>query len=423
MVGAGPAGTAAAIIAARAGLKTILIERGEYPGSKNVMGGVLYRHATAEIVPEFWKTAPLERPVVRQEYWMLTEGAAFTIGHSSKEFAQAPYNAFTVLRGKFDRWLGDQAVAAGALLITETVVEELLREDDRIIGVKTGREAGILAANVVILAEGVNALLAQGARLRSDIPAEHLAVAVKEIIAMPREKIEDRFGLEDGQGVAIELLGEATNGMVGTGFLYTNKDTVSIGVGALISQMVKREVNPNQLLERLKEHPRVKPLIADGEAKEYLAHMIPEGGYKAIPKLYMSGLLVAGDTAMLVNGLHREGSNLAMMSGKMAAETAIEAHRQGDFSAQTLAAYQKRLENSFVLQDLQKYQNATGFFEENAQFFNTYPRLVNELAQEFFTVDNLPKKEKQRIMWEKIRKERSTTQLIRDFYRLWRVLG
>ncbi|MHB8172819.1 MAG: FAD-dependent oxidoreductase [Thermincolia bacterium] len=423
VVGGGPAGLSAAYVAAKKGLKVILFERGEHPGSKNVMGGVIYRQATEEIIPGFWREAPLERPIIEQNYWFLAEKSAVKVGYRSQEFGDEPYNNFTVLRAKFDRWFGKKVEEAGALVITETVVDELINDGHTVVGVRTGRAQGEVKAPLTIIAEGANSLLTQQAGLRPDIPPQHLAVAVKEIIALPKETIENRFNLEPGQGAVIELIGDATHGMMGTGFIYTNEKSISVGVGAILSEVVARKVNPNDLLEHMKRHPSIKPLIEGGETKEYLAKLIPEGGYRAMPKLFAPGLLVAGDAAMMVNGIHREGSNLAMMSGKFAAETAIDALKRGDFSVGMLEQYQKRLENSFVLQDLKKYQNATGLFEENPQYFRQYPEMMNDVFHEFFTIDNVPKKAKQKIMLDKVRNRRSWGKLAGDMYKLWRAMG
>ncbi|MBE3572702.1 MAG: FAD-dependent monooxygenase [Moorella humiferrea] len=424
VVGAGPAGLAAAIALARAGVEVIVFERGEHPGSKNVMGGVLYRHPTEAVVPGFYREAPLERPVVEQRFWLLTEDAALTLGYKNTAFAAEPYNAFTVLRARFDRWLAAQAVAAGALLINETVVEDLLWEKDRVVGVRTGRAEGDVRANVVIIAEGANSLLTQKAGLKKDgINTNQLAVAVKEIIALPREKIEDRFNLEEGQGCTIELLGDATKGMMGTAFIYTNKDSLSVGVGVLLSSLIRRRLNPNDLLEHLKNHPMIRRLLSGGEIREYQAHLIPEGGYRAVPRLYGNGVLVVGDAAMLVNGIHREGSNLAMTSGLLAAQAVLAAREKGDYSAAVLERYREMLEESFVLQDLKKYQDAPFFFDPNPHFFTLYPQLLSRAAREFLTVDNVPKREKQKRIWREITAERSRMQLARDLYRLWKVMG
>lgn len=423
IVGAGPAGLAAGYILAGKGLKTIIFERGDYPGSKNVMGGILYRQATAEIIPGFWQEAPLERPIIEQRYMVLAEKSGVTVSYKSSDFGQEPYNAFSVFRAKFDRWLAKRVEAAGALIITETVVEELIFDGPKVKGVRVGRSEGEVYADVVILAEGVNSLLAQRAGLQKWLDSKYLAVAVKEIHALPKEKIEDRFNIEAGQGVAIELVGEATQSMVGTGFIYTNKDSLSVGVGALLSDVIKKVITPNDLIELMKNHPLVKPLLAGSEIKEYMAHLIPEGGLKGMGKLYAPGVLVVGDAAMLVNGIHREGSNLAMISGKVAAETVLEAKQIGDYSEKTLSRYQTALEETFVLQDLKKYQNSSLLFEKNPHLFELYPELANKAMHEYFTVDSIPKKEKQRIIWQMIKKQRGPWQLITDMARIWRTMG
>jgi len=425
VVGAGPAGLGAAYTMANAGLKVIVFERGEHPGSKNVMGGVLYRQATEDVFPEFWKEAPLERPVIESNYWLTTDDAVTKYGYRSQEFAGEPYNSFTVFRSKFDRWMGRKVEQAGALLICETVVEDIIKKDGKVVGVKTGRPNGQVYADVVVIAEGVNSILTQEALglQKGYLAWDYLAVAVKEVIALPKEKIEDRFGLEDGKGATIEIIGEATKGMVGTAFIYTNMESISIGVGALMSHLVNRKLNPNDLLENLKAHPAIKPLIAGGEIKEYLGHMIPEGGYKAMPKLYGNGVVIVGDAAQLVNGLHREGSNLALISGKTAGEVIIKAFEKGDFSINSLAEYQQRLTDSFVVKDLQKYQHSSGYFEEHPELFYLYPHLASIANKEFFTIDNIPKKEKQRIIMRKVFEQRPKWELAKDLYKLWRVLG
>src|SRR6266480_2456688 len=142
VVGAGLAGTAAAYLLANAGLRVVCIERGDEPGTKNVMGGVLYRQPTEKVIPGWWREAPIERPIVEERMWMLTEDSMVQAGFKSMRYAEEPYNAFTVLRVKFDKSFADKATAAGAVLVTNTVVEDVIREDGRVVGVRTGREEG-----------------------------------------------------------------------------------------------------------------------------------------------------------------------------------------------------------------------------------------------------------------------------------------
>ncbi|MGC5326932.1 FAD-dependent oxidoreductase [Brevibacillus sp. SYSU BS000544] len=422
VVGAGPAGTACALTSAKAGLNVLLIERGEYPGAKNVMGGVLYRKQTEEFVPEFWKEAPIERPVIEQRFWMLGEESVMSFGYKGMEWAKEPYNCFTVLRAKFDQWFANKAVEAGALLINETVVTECIVEDGRVVGVRTDRPDGDVYADVVVLADGVNSLLSKQLGFHKEIKPDHVALAVMEVLKLPAEKIEERFNLEPNQGCTIELYGDATKGVVGTAFLYTNKDSINIGVGTTLSGLIKSKMRPYDLLEYVKNHKMIQPLIKGSEAQEYAAHLIPEGGYHAIPKVAGNGVLVVGDAAQLVNGIHREGSNLAMTSGKLAAETIILAKKAGDFSENMLDSYRTRLMDSFVGQDLKKYKDATHTFENYPQYLRDYIPMMNEAASEFFTVDGTSKKDKQTKILKSIREKHGTMKLVSDIYRAWKVM-
>ena len=159
---------------------------------------------------------------------------------------------------------------------------------------------------------------------------------------MPKEIIEERFNLTDGSGCVTEIVGAPMKGITGLGFIYTNKNSVSIGLGVNIDELKKHKLTPNDLLNQLKEHPSIAPLIKGGELLEYSAHLIPEGGFNSIPKLYGDGVMVVGDAAMLVDNVHWEGTNIAMMSGMLAAQTAIEALEKNDFSAKLLSLYEKK---------------------------------------------------------------------------------
>ncbi|MFH0887426.1 MAG: FAD-dependent oxidoreductase, partial [bacterium] len=288
---------------------------------------------------------------------------------------------------------------------TETLVEDLIKKDGKIVGVRTGRADGDLYADCIIAADGVNSQISQKAGLRPEIKPDQVATAVKEIIALPKETIRNRFNLPKHMGATIEFIGKTSKGMVGVGFIYTNKESLSVGIGCLAEDFVKYGVKPYELLDEIKKHPLIAPLIEGGETKEYLAHLIPEGGYNAIPPLYTDGMLVVGDAAMLVNGLHREGSNLAIESGRLAAQTVIEAKAKNDFSKASLSSYKKKMYNSFIIKDLKKYSNATTLLEKNRQFINLYPDLVSDSAKEFLTVDGVSKRDKEwKIIWSLIRR-------------------
>lgn len=422
VVGGGPAGLSAAISAAKAGMKTVVIERGDYPGTKNVMGGILYTQATAAVIPEFWKEAPLERPIIEQRYGLLSGDEMVTAAYRDPSWGQEPYNAHSVLRVKFDGWLAKKAEQAGVMIIPETVVEDLLYKGDLVVGVRTGRAEGDLGAKVVILAEGANNFIARKAGLAQELQPDKVAIAVKEIIALPQEKIEDRFCLEPGQGATIELFGDSTDGMMGTAFIYTNQDSLSIGVGVLVNQLIEKKWTPNDLLENLKAKPYIKRLLQGGETKEYLAHLLPEGGYKSIPKLYRQGVLVAGDTAMLVNGIHREGSNLAMTSGRVAGQLAAEAIQSGDTSAQGMSVYDKRLRDSFVVKDLHTYRNLMTLLDSNPHFLQVYPEIAANAMHKFFTASDTPKGEGFKQIAKMAFEHRSKGAMFGDLFKAWRAL-
>ena len=414
VVGAGPSGLSAAIAMAKAGLEVAVLERGAFAGSKNVMGGILYRHPLDELIPNFWEQAPLERSIIEQRYWMLGTEGHVGGGVRSQKFNQDKPNCWSVFRAKFDRWLAEQAEAAGAMLLTEATVESLLQENNRVVGVHTNLEDGDLKANVVVIAEGVNSLLLRDLGVHSEIKSNQVATAVKEIISLPAEKIEDRFNVEKGQGVAIEIFGTPSQGAVGLGFLYANQESISLGMGVLTSELARLRLKPNAIIENLKQHPSIKPLIAGGKTEEYLAHLIPEGGLDAIPKVYGNGWVAVGDAAMLVDNIHREGSNLAIKSGLLAAKAIIQAKEKNDFSENSLASYRTALDNSFVIKDLKKYKKVPHWLETNPHFFTTYPDLINDAGTEFFTVDGQSKRDKQKNIFNMVKKRRGLWGAIMD---------
>ena len=410
VVGAGPAGTAAAYTMAKAGLQVVLLERGPKPGSKNVMGGILYNHYLEEIVGDVWKEAPLERPIIEERRWIMTSNAYIGIDYKNLRNRERPHS-FSVLRARFDPWFADQAEKVGAVVVPETVVERLIVKNNRVVGVGTGR-GDDLYADVVVVCEGIGLgvgllekTVINGKPLRRKLRANEVAMAVKEIMQLDSGLIEERFNCEAGEGCTIECFGDSTMGMSGFMFIYTNKDTLSVGGGALLSEFNTTLRSPNDLMEHFKNHPSVIPLLRGAETVEYLAHLIPEGGYRGIPKLYGPGYLVCGDAAMLSNPVHREGSNLAMVSGRLAGETVIHAKETEDFSEHRLHEYKGKLDNSWIMADMRKYDKAVPLLEHNPQLLTEYPEIADRALDEFFRVDGTSKWEKQSKILKMVRKE------------------
>ncbi|MED5546855.1 MAG: FAD-dependent oxidoreductase [Pseudomonadota bacterium] len=423
VVGAGPSGNAAAYTLAKEGLSVLQIERGEYAGSKNVQGAILYSDALEKIIPEFREEAPLERHVIEQRMWSMDDTSHTGMHYRSGDFNEEKPNRYTILRAQFDKWFSAKVKEAGALVLCETTVTELVKDlTGRVIGVRTDRQGNPIFAPVVILAEGVNGLVGQRSGLRPEIAPESVALAVKEMHFLPRETIEARFNLKGNEGVVIEAMGTITRGMTGTGFLYTNEESISVGIGCIVSDFAEGEATPAELLEAFKAHPSIAPLLEGSEVKEYAAHLIPEGGYKAIPQLTGDGWIVVGDAGQFVNAVHREGSNLAMTTGRIAAETVVALHRKGEaMDGYTLKEYERRLEASFVMKDLKKYKGIPGLLDANkTTFFGTYPRLFSQAMQTWFRVDGVDKKTKEKAILKSFRDSRSLRGLLGDAWRVAR---
>ncbi len=425
VVGAGPAGIAAALTLAKAGTDVIVIERGIAPGSKNMMGGVLYSKMLNDLVPKFWEEAPIERHIAEEHFWFTSKGSAFKVAYRGERFTKEPYNAFSVLRAKFDPWFAKKAEEAGAMIIPETTVTDVIRKGKQIVGISTDRAEGDLYADVVIAADGAVSMVSKKAGLQEDkpFPPEHLVVGCKEVIALPKGVIEERFHLTEKSGVSIDIFGDVLQGMAGFGFLYTNLDTISIGHGILLSELMETKIKPYDVLDSIKQHPCIAPLIRDGEVKEYAAKMIPEGGYYAMPRLYGPGILVAGDAAMMTNAAHGEGSNLAMEAGKLAGEAALHALKAKDFSAKRLSLYENLLKKSFVMPDLRKSRNVARFLAKEGDIMATYPDIINALAERFITVDGNTKKEHQKRMMLDVLRRRSVFRLIGDGWKMFRAFA
>jgi electron transfer flavoprotein-quinone oxidoreductase len=358
--------------------------------------------------------------------WVLDDESFVGTHFRSDDYNKPPYNRYTIIRAQFDKWFSTKVREAGALLICETTVDSLLLDDaGRVVGVRCDRAGGDLFADVVVLADGVNSLLARKAGFHPEIPPGHVALAVKEMLFLPQETLESRFNIKEDEGVVIEMMGKITDGMMGTGFLYTNKDSIALGVGCMLSDL---KTSPNRstpyaLLERMKKHPSIAPLLEGGEMKEYAAHLIPEGGYFAVPKVYGDGWVMVGDAGGFVNAVHREGSNLAMTTGRLAAETIIEAKTaRKPMSAAVLKAYKDEVDASFVMKDLHKYRNVPQVFHANNQFFTAYPELVNRAAKTMLTVDGVDKRTKQKEIFASFRERRSLFGMMGDAFKLWRAL-
>jgi electron transfer flavoprotein-quinone oxidoreductase len=395
VVGAGMAGSTAAAIAAREGLNVVMIERGVKPGSKNYFGGALYTHSLQDIYPDFFdRKPPLERPITETGFWFLSDDGLVKATVQGGYIDNDPIDAYVALRAEFDQWWAEQAAAEGAFLIPKTLVVDFLYEGDQVVGVKTDRPEGDVYAPVVIVCEGVNNMLTQKLGLIDhDLKISKTALAVKQLISIPAKEINARLGLPgNDHGMAISVMGDISLGMAGLGFIYTANNALSLGVGVTLDALRDSGIKPYELLQRFMEHPAIAPLIKDGQMMEYGAHLIPEGGWTTMPKLFADGVMIAGDAASMVNALHWEGTNMAITAGKQAGLTAVEAHQKGDFTSKSLSAYQDKLSELFVLKDLKQYRKFSAFLKKHPTFMDIYPTFLNDALGMFFTGFGKPKR-------------------------------
>lgn len=392
VVGAGLAGLAAAYTLASEGMEVLVLERGDYPGAKNVTGGRLYVNPVRELFPDLWKKAPLERFIAREGVTLMAHERSLSIGYDGNELLEEPQQSFSVLRAKFDRWLAKQAERKGAMIVDKNRVDDLVREEGRVVGVWAGGDE--LRADVVIACDGVLSLLAEKAGLRQPGNPKDFAVGFKEVIELDSAVINERFALEGNEGLARMYMGEVTRGKFGGGFLYTNKDSISLGIVVGIKDLMEGP-NPVQapvLLDEFKQRREIAPLIKGGATVEYAAHAIPEGGLKVMGKLYGDGILLAGDAAgfSMNIGVTVRGMEYALASGYYAAQAVIKAKAAEDFTARSLAIYESILNNSFVMEDFKSFQAAPEALE-NPRFFEHYPELLGNIMRDIYAVPAGPK--------------------------------
>ena len=409
VVGAGPAGSAAALTLAREGVQVLLVERGTFPGSKNVFGGRIYSYALKRLLGERWKDAPVERFVRKEGITFMTADSSFSVEYESKD----PTGSFTSIRSKFDKWLAEEAEKAGASLITDSRVDDLVLERGIVKGIIAGPDK--IPTDVVIACDGTTTNLARKAGLASMLEPREVSIGMKDVIELPADKMEERLGLEPEEGAAHVFVGECSGGLRGGGFLYTNKDSLALGMVVGADDISTKKVPSHTLMDRLRNHRKVRRLIRGGKTIEYDAHMIPEAGPKMLTRPYTGGMLVAGDAAghLLNNGYTFRGVDMAIVSGIAAAQTILEARKRKDYSAQSLQTYARRLREEPALKDMYTFSKVPRYLRNN-RLYNVYPELVCNAAEAIYRVDGNRKRKIYKELRTQTKGKVSTISLIRD---------
>ena len=391
VIGGGVAGAVCAYTLANKGREVLLIERAAEPGSKNLSGGVFYCRVMEQVFPDFVNVAPVERRITRNCVSLINESSFVNIDYWDKRLSE-PANAVSVLRAKLDAWLLEQCEEAGVTVMPGVKVDSLIVEGQQIVGVSAGEDE--LRAHVVVAADGVNSFIAQQAGIRAKEPKKHLAVGVKSVIGLPRKVLEDRFNVRGNEGVAYAMVGDCTQGVAGGGFLYTNEESISIGVVMRLDDLEKSGLASSDVHDHMLSHPAIAPLLEDGTLLEYGCHLTIEDGPAMVAHdLTRPGLMIIGDAAgfTLNTGLTIRGMDLAAGSALAAAEAIEKAFQTMDFGQQSMDQYRALLDESFVGKDMATYAKAPAFLER-PRMYKDYGKLAAEVFYGIFNHDLTPRR-------------------------------
>lgn len=358
VVGAGPAGSSAAITAAKGGAKVLLLERGPELGSKNVSGAMI---RLEDVQSAFdISSIPIERKVKNVKLLFLSDSNKTNISVNVQS------GLANVTKLKLDKWMAQQAEKAGALLITKTAALGLERDSDGKYKVITDR--GSVKADRIVLAEGVNALISISSGIRPDLKPDQAVQAVKEVYSLNKDEINKRFGFKaDDEGESWRILG--VDPVPYAGFLYTYKDAIAIGVGIPLTILIRRKMSPYTVLDEVKERIGFNELVKGSSLREYSAKVIPEHGFPSF-RACVDKVYVAGDALGLVDPLTFNGIGPAISSGVIAGKAALESYECRRYESELMRS--KEIRNVVNGRPLVKEL----IEEEN---FKYYVRTINEL--------------------------------------------
>ncbi len=378
VVGAGPAGSACAYTLAKAGRSVILVERGSAPGAKNVSGGRLYTAALDTLEPGLAARVPAERRVTQERIGMFDGTESLMVSANSPTRRDGSEQSVTVVRAVLDEWMAGLAEEAGAMVVPGITVDGLVREGGRVVGIRADGEE--LRADVVVAADGTNSLLAREVGIVRAPVSGQVATGVKEVIELPASTIEERFGVGQGQGVAQLMVG-CTGGLHGGGFLYTNAESVSLGIVVDPAGLAGIGATPRSLLEDLRAHPAIAPLLRGGRVSEYAAHLVREDGLAGVPqRLTAPGFMVTGEAAgfILNLGYTIRGMDLAILSGLAAARAILS----GDAGEES---YRREVERSGLAGIMRSARGYPAFLGAD-RIYADYPGLALRMADQVFSV-------------------------------------
>jgi electron-transferring-flavoprotein dehydrogenase len=379
IVGAGPAGLSCALHLANlikahnaSGAKPELsaeniyvLEKGREVGAHQLSGAIMNPKALAELVPDYIKSAPLDTPVTDSAALIFTKGSSFRAPITPPPFVNT--GNYVVSLNKITKWLGGLVEAAGVNLFTQFGGRELIFEGDGIAGVIT-EDKGIdkhgkpkdnftpgyeLRAKVTVLAEGTRGSLTKTLvekKKLDNLNPQSYGIGIKELWDVQPGKVPAGY-------VAHTLGWPVPTDMYGGGWIYgLSNNRLSIGL-VIALEYAGSEFDPHAAFQKWKTHPHVAKILEGGKMVRYGAKSLPYGGWYAMPKNYLDGGLIIGDSGSFLDSQRLKGIHLAMKSGMLAAETIFEALKAGDTSAKTLSAFPKKVEASYIKKELWQVRN------------------------------------------------------------------
>jgi electron-transferring-flavoprotein dehydrogenase len=385
IVGAGPAGLSCALHLANlikkhneSGAKPELspeniyvLEKGRDIGAHQLSGAIMNPKALAELVPDFERSAPLDTPVTDSAALLFTEGSSFRFPITPPPFQNR--GNYVVSLNKIVKWLGGLVEAAGVNVFKEFGGAELVYEKNGVAGVIT-EDKGLdkngkpkdnytpgyqLRAKVTVLAEGTRGSLTKklvAEKKLDNINPQSYGIGIKELWDVQPGRVKPGF-------VAHTLGWPVSTDMYGGGWIYgLSNNRVSIGL-VIALEYADPQFDPHAAFQKWKTHPYVKNILTGGKLVRYGAKSLPYGGWYAIPRNTVAGVLIIGDSASFLDSQRLKGIHLAMKSGMLAAETIFAALKSGDTTTKTLGEFQKRVEQSYVRDELWKVRNFHQSFE------------------------------------------------------------
>jgi len=349
-----------------------VLEKAREIGQHCLSGALLDPRSMRELLPGFEKEAPIEAEVTRESVYFLTQSGKFKLPITPPPLRD--HGNYVISLNRFAKWMGEKVEAAGITIFSGFAGSELLIEGERVIGVRTD-DKGVdksnqpkgnfepgydLKAKMVILAEGTRGSLTKQLVARFQLDRDRnpmtYGVGAKELWELPPGRI--------APGEVVYTMGwPLTTREYGGAWIYGGKDNViSLGFVTGLDYPDPR-LDPQRVLQEFKLHPLVGALLDGGKMIRYGAKSLPYGGWWAIPAVAGDGWMILGDSAGFLNSQRLKGIHLAIKSGMLAAETAFEALLQNDFSAGRLAGYQRRVENSWIKQELWQVRNFHQGFE------------------------------------------------------------